>query len=78
MRVIRMHARMPRTCTPRTHAEGAWRNDRTYLRVRPGGDEDGDESEEVELYDGDSLDMIWPQHEPLRPFKYMDFGPPNR
>jgi len=31
-----------------------------------------------ELYDGDSLDMIWPQHEPLRPFKYMDFGPPNR
>ena len=42
MRVIRMHACMPRTCTPRTHAEGAWRNDRTYLRVRPGGDEDGE------------------------------------
>ena len=31
-----------------------------------------------ELYDGDSLDMIWPRHEPLRPFKYTDFGPPNR
>lgn len=42
MRVIRMHACMPRTCTPRTHAEGAWRNGRTYLRVRPGGDEDGE------------------------------------
>jgi imidazolonepropionase-like amidohydrolase len=31
-----------------------------------------------ELYDGDSLDMIWPRQEPLRPFKYTDFGPPNR
>ncbi len=30
------------------------------------------------LYDGDSLDMIWPRDEPLRPFKYVDFGPPPR
>lgn len=28
------------------------------------------------LYDGDTLDMIWPREEPLRPFKYVDFGPP--
>ena len=28
------------------------------------------------LYDGDSLDMVWPREEPLRPFKYVDFGPP--
>jgi hypothetical protein len=31
-----------------------------------------------ELYDGDTLDMIWPREEPLRPFKYVDFGPPPR
>ena len=30
-----------------------------------------------ELYDGDTLDMIWPTERPLRPFKYVDFGPPN-
>ena len=30
-----------------------------------------------ELYDGDTLDMIWPFERPLRPFKYVDFGPPN-
>jgi Tol biopolymer transport system component/imidazolonepropionase-like amidohydrolase len=29
-----------------------------------------------ELYQGDTLDMIWPRAEPLRPFKYTDFGPP--
>jgi imidazolonepropionase-like amidohydrolase len=29
-----------------------------------------------ELYDGDTLDMIWPRVEALRPFKYVDFGPP--
>jgi Tol biopolymer transport system component/imidazolonepropionase-like amidohydrolase len=29
-----------------------------------------------ELYNGDTLDMIWPREEPLRPFKYVDFGPP--
>ena len=29
-----------------------------------------------ELYDGDTLDMIWPREESLRPFKYVDFGPP--
>ena len=29
-----------------------------------------------ELYHGDSLDMIWPREEPLRAFKYVDFGPP--
>jgi Tol biopolymer transport system component/imidazolonepropionase-like amidohydrolase len=28
------------------------------------------------LYDGESLDMIWPREEPLPPFKYLDFGPP--
>ena len=28
------------------------------------------------LYDGDTLDMVWPRSEPLRPFKYVDFGPP--
>ncbi len=28
------------------------------------------------LYHGESLDMIWPREEPLRPFKYVDFGPP--
>jgi imidazolonepropionase-like amidohydrolase len=29
------------------------------------------------LYDGDTLDMMWPRAEPLRPFKYIDFGPPS-
>ena len=29
------------------------------------------------LYDGDSLDMLWPRQEALRPFKYVDFGPPS-
>ncbi len=29
-----------------------------------------------ELYDGDTLDMVWPEERPLRPFKYTDFGPP--
>jgi imidazolonepropionase-like amidohydrolase len=28
------------------------------------------------LYEGDSLDMIWPREEALRAFKYVDFGPP--
>lgn len=28
------------------------------------------------LYDGETLDMVWPRAEPLRPFKYVDFGPP--
>jgi imidazolonepropionase-like amidohydrolase len=31
-----------------------------------------------ELYDGNTLDMIWPTKEPLRPFKYVDFGPPPK
>ena len=31
-----------------------------------------------ELYDGNTLDMIWPREEPLPPFKYVDFGPPPR
>ena len=31
-----------------------------------------------ELYEGDSLDMIWPEARPLPPFKYTDFGPPPR
>ncbi len=30
------------------------------------------------LYDGDTLDMIWPREQPLRPFKFVDFGPPPR
>ncbi len=30
------------------------------------------------LYEGDSLDMIWPRSEPLPAFKYTDFGPPPR
>lgn len=29
-----------------------------------------------ELYDGDTLDMIWPEERPLPAFKYLDFGPP--
>jgi Tol biopolymer transport system component/imidazolonepropionase-like amidohydrolase len=29
-----------------------------------------------ELYDGDTLDMIWPEVRPLGPFRYVDFGPP--
>ena len=29
-----------------------------------------------ELYDGNTLDMIWPRAQPLPPFKYVDFGPP--
>ena len=28
------------------------------------------------LYDGDTLDMIWPEARPLRAFKYTDLGPP--
>ena len=31
-----------------------------------------------ELYEGDTLDMIWPEARPLREFKYTDFGPPPR
>jgi len=42
------------------------RNSTSILYVMKGG----------ELYDGDTLDMIWPREEPLRPFKYVDFGPP--
>ncbi|MEZ4415741.1 MAG: amidohydrolase family protein [Gemmatimonadota bacterium] len=30
-----------------------------------------------ELYDGNTLDMVWPRVEPLRAFKYTDFGPPR-
>ena len=30
-----------------------------------------------ELYDGDTLNQIWPTERPLPPFKYVDFGPPN-
>jgi len=30
------------------------------------------------LYDANTLDMVWPRLEPLRPFKYVDFGPPPR
>ena len=30
-----------------------------------------------ELYDGSTLDMVWPRAVPLRPFKYTDFGPPS-
>jgi hypothetical protein len=44
------------------------RNSTSILYVMKGG----------ELYDGDTLDMIWPREEPLRPFKYIDFGPPSR
>lgn len=29
-----------------------------------------------QLYNGDTLDMIWPRQEPLGPFRYIDFGPP--
>jgi imidazolonepropionase-like amidohydrolase len=29
-----------------------------------------------ELYDGNTLDMVWPKKEPLRRFKYLDFDPP--
>ena len=31
-----------------------------------------------ELYEGDTLDMIWPTERPLRPFKFIDFGPPPK
>ena len=31
-----------------------------------------------ELYDGDTLAMIWPKEQPLRPFKFRDFGPPPK
>jgi imidazolonepropionase-like amidohydrolase len=31
-----------------------------------------------ELYDGDTLDMVWPEERPLPGFKYTDFGPPAR
>ncbi len=31
-----------------------------------------------ELYEGDTLDMVWPEARPLRDFKYVDFGPPPR
>jgi len=44
------------------------RNSTSILYVMKGG----------ELYDGDTLDMIWPREEPLRRFKYLDFGPPPR
>ncbi|MEJ2539510.1 MAG: amidohydrolase family protein [Gemmatimonadota bacterium] len=30
-----------------------------------------------ELYDGDTLDMVWPEQRPLPDFKYTDFGPPS-
>ncbi|MCA9736350.1 MAG: amidohydrolase family protein, partial [Gemmatimonadetes bacterium] len=30
-----------------------------------------------ELYEGTTLDMVWPRTEPLRAFKYTDFGPPR-
>jgi imidazolonepropionase-like amidohydrolase len=43
------------------------RNTTAILYVMKGG----------ELYNGDTLDMIWPRAEPLRPFKYVDFGPPR-
>jgi Tol biopolymer transport system component/imidazolonepropionase-like amidohydrolase len=43
------------------------RNSTAILYVMKGG----------ELYDGDTLHMIWPREEPLRPFKYTDFGPPT-
>jgi hypothetical protein len=43
------------------------KNSTSILYVMKGG----------ELYDGDTLDMIWPREEPLRPFKYVDFGPPS-
>jgi hypothetical protein len=42
------------------------RNSASILYVMKGG----------ELYNGDTLDMIWPRKEPLRRFKYIDFGPP--
>ena len=42
------------------------RNSTSILYVMQGG----------ELYHGDTLDMIWPREEPLRRFKYLDFGPP--
>jgi len=31
-----------------------------------------------ELYEGDTLDMIWPTERPLRSFKFVDFGPPPK
>ena len=43
------------------------RNSTDILYVMKGG----------ELYEGDTLDMIWPRAEPLPPFKYTDFGPPS-
>jgi hypothetical protein len=42
------------------------KNSTSILYVMKGG----------ELYDGNTLDMIWPRKEPLRKFKYVDFGPP--
>ena len=30
-----------------------------------------------ELFDGDTLDMIWPQEKKLPPFLYRDYGPPS-
>ncbi len=44
------------------------RNSTSILYVMQGG----------ELRDGDSLDMLWPREEAMRPFKYVDFGPPPR
>ena len=29
-----------------------------------------------ELFDGDTLGMIWPQEKKLPPFLYRDYGPP--
>ena len=30
-----------------------------------------------ELFDGDTLGMIWPQEKKLPPFLYRDYGPPS-
>lgn len=30
-----------------------------------------------ELFDGDTLDMIWPEEKKLPPFLYRDYGPPS-
>jgi imidazolonepropionase-like amidohydrolase len=42
------------------------RNTTAIDRVMKGG----------ELYDGDTLDRVWPDERPLPGFKYTDFGPP--
>lgn len=44
------------------------RNSTTIRYVMKGG----------EMYDGNTLAMVWPRQEPLKPFKLVDFGPPPK